>query len=193
VVYGAIEGFVYDDAAGSHTASDVAVQLDQSRTTTTDATGHYRFDDVPEGPHTVLLNTAELAADYSPGPAPPVSPKVKPRAISRIDLRIVKAGTFIRGTLRGLAPDDEGTVRLENIVISLISDQGDQIRYTTCDRTGEFAFYNLPPGKYQVSLDQTTLPENYILLSAPTLDADDPQPQFLIRKPVRDLPVRRVL
>ena len=176
-----------------HPASDVAVQLDHSRTTTTDSTGHYRFDDVPEGQHTVLPDIAELAADYSPGPPPPVSPTVKPRVISRVDLHLVKAGTFIKGTLHGLAPDDEGNVRLENIVINLISADGDQIRYTTCDSTGDFAFYNLPAGKYQIEVDQTTLPENYILISPPSIDADTPQPEFVIRKQVKQLPIRRVL
>ena len=191
-VYGTIEGFVYDDATGTHPAPDVAVQLDKSRTVTTDASGHYRFDDVPEGAHTVLPDLAELAADYSPGP-PPTAPKVKPRAIARVDLRLVKAGTFIRGTLRGLAPGDEGTVRLENIVINLISPAGDQLRYTTCDSDGDFAFYNLPAGKYHVAVDPATLPENYILISPPSIDADTPHPEFIIRKQVKQLPIRRVL
>ena len=160
VIYGSIEGFVFDDATGTNGAGGISVQLDKSRFATTDATGRYRFDDVPEGLHAVALNTTELPAEYSPGPVSGGSVTVKPRGIARQDLRVVKAGSSIRGVLTGLATEDLGTVRLENIVISLSSGS-----YTTCDSTGQFGFYNLAAGQYSVSVDPTSLPENYVVVS----------------------------
>ena len=201
-IYGAIEGFVFDDAEGSHGAEAVSVQLDKARTATTDSAGHYRFADVPEGAHAVSLNMAELAADLSPGPAPPASIVVKPRGVARVDLRVVKAGSSIRGSVRGLAAEDLGVVRLDSIVVNLSPVGGEpdarKSAYTTCDSGGEFAFYNLAAGRYSVSLDRNSLPEDYVLISEGDLKADlgngaDPPPMaFRIEKHVKQLPVRKV-
>jgi hypothetical protein len=192
VVYGAIEGFVYEN--GSTGAAGISILLDHSRAAVTDDTGRYRFEEVPEGTHAVALNMAELPAEYSPGHAGPGSVQVKPRGVARADLRVVKAGSSIQGVVRGLAAEDQGLVRLENIVINL-SLAGN---YTTCDGAGEFAFYNLTPGQYRVSLDNTNLPENYVLVSEPqvTVDLDGstvaPAIIFRIEKRVVELPVRKV-
>lgn len=195
-VYGAIEGFVYDGGSGtaSKGAAGVSVQLDRSRYAVTDNAGRYRFDEVPEGPHALALNMAELPADYSPGDGSPASVQVKPRSVARADLRVVKAGAAIEGVVRGLAAEDVGVVRLENIVINLSSSGS----YTTCDDDGEFTFYNLTPGQYRVSIDRATLPENYVLVSEPeaTVDlsaaASAPVVTFRIEKRVEELPVRKV-
>lgn len=194
IVYGAVEGFVYDDATGSHGAPGVSLRLDQSRTASTDDMGHYRFTDVPEGRHSVELDLMDLAADLSPGPVAPSAATVKPRGVARIDLRVVKAGSAIAGVVRGIAKEDEGLVRLENIVLDL-SPAG---TYTTCDNDGAFGFFNLTPGEYHVSLDKTTLPENYVLVSPQEVTVDlsgsgaPPTLVFQIEKRVRELPVRKV-
>jgi hypothetical protein len=194
VVYGAVEGFVYDSATGSHGAPGVSVRLDKSRTASTDEKGRYRFADVPEGRHSVELDLMDLAADLSPGPAAPSGIAVKPRGVARVDLRVVKAGSAIVGTVRGIARDDEGIVRLENIVLDL-SPVG---TYTTCDNDGAFGFFNLEPGQYRVSLDKTTLPENYVLVSQQEvmvdLSGNGPVLSlvFQIEKRIRELPVRKV-
>ena len=106
----------------------------------------------------------------------------------------MRAGSSVRGIVRGLAIEDEGVVRLENIVINLDPSGV----YTTCDGGGEFGFYNLTPGLYQASLDKATLPQDYVLVSAPQLTVDLTQPGappalvFQIEKHVRQLPVRKV-
>ena len=199
VVYGTIEGFVFDDATGTHGAADVSVQLDKSRTATTDSTGRYRFDNVPEGAHAVALNLAELAADYSPGPPPPASILVRPRAIARVDLRVVQAGSFVRGVVEGLAKDDIGVVRLQDIVVTLEPTEGDKpASETSCDGGGAFAFYNLTAGRYRVSVAQATLPEDYVIVSDSEVEVDPSAASgqaglvFRMEKHVKELPVRRV-
>ena len=195
VVYGSVEGFVFgDDKAG---VSGVSVQLDKARAALTDPTGRYRFDDVPEGAHAVSINIPELAADLSPGPIPQAPAAVKPRATVRVDLNVVRAGSSIRGLVKGLATEDQGVVRLENIVIDL-SGEGKEDTYTTCDSNGEFAFFNLPAGQYTVRVDRTTLPENYVLLTQGEFQAqlgagaDPPLMVFRLEKRVKQLPVRKV-
>lgn len=194
VVYGAVEGYVYDSATGSHGVAGISISLDRSRTRATDGNGHYRFDDVPEGGHAIALNMDELPADFSPGPAPPASIPVKPRAIARVDLRVVTSGSSIRGAVQGLALEDRGIARLEDVVINLAPGSS----YTTCDGGGEFAFYNLTPGQYRLSIDLSTLPEGYVPDSEVEAAADlggqneAPVVVFRIRKHVEELPVRKV-
>jgi hypothetical protein len=193
-VYGSIEGFVYDGATGEKPAPGVSVRLDKGRTTNTDVSGRFRFQDVTEGSHGVELDMAELAADRSPGPpAPPAA--VKPRKISRVDLRVVEAGSAIRGFVEGLAKEDEGIVRLEGIAFHLVP-SGNK---TDSDNNGTFVFFNLQAGKYAVRIDEDTLPEGYQLASEPELavsmedGSEAPALVFRIRKKdVPALPVRRV-
>ena len=195
VVYGRVEGFVCgDDRIG---VSGISVQLDKTRSATTDVEGHYRFADVPEGAHAVSLNVPELAADLSPGPSAQGSAMVKPRSVARVDLNVVRAGSSIRGVVRGLAPEDQGVVRLENIAIYLSGGGKDDV-YTTCDSNGEFAFFNLPAAIYNVRVDRASLPENYVLVSEGELaaelgrGADPPVMVFRMEKRVKQLPVRKV-
>jgi hypothetical protein len=139
-----------------------------------------------------------MAADFSPGPVARALITVKPRGVARTDLCVVKAGSSIRGLVRGLATEDQGVARLENIVISLsLAGAGKDASYTTCESDGEFGFYNLTAGQYRVWIDPATLPENYALISAPDAvadlsAADVPPIIFRIEKRVRQLPVRKV-
>jgi hypothetical protein len=197
VVYGAIAGFVYDDGSVSSRLPGIAVQLDQSRTATTDETGRYRFADVPEGPHTVLIDGAALSADYSAGPAPPGPVVVRPRVTERVDLRVVSASSSIRGVLSGLAEEDIGVVRMERIVINL-SGGGTLDTYTTCDSKGGFAFYNLRAGHYTVTVERSSLPADYRLISSGDASVDletatPPPISFRMEKHAVELPRRKVI
>ena len=202
VVYGAIEGFVYEDAPGPQGGlAGISVQLDSGRTARTGAGGRYRFDDVPEGAHSVTLNvaelTADLAADLSPGPAAEGPVAVHPRSTSRLDLRVVKTSSSLRGTLLGLSPEDQGLFRMENIVIYLTS-AGKFDSYTTCDKNGKFAFFNLRNGHYILTVDRTTLPENYVMASPGEVSVDLGAPTplpivFQMEKHLKNIPVRKIL
>jgi len=191
---GSVQGFVYTGATGSKPAPGVSVSLDKTRTTISDASGQFRFDDVAEGSHAVELDMAELAADRSPGPAAPPA-IVKPRKVSRVDLRVVEAGSAIRGIVDGLAKEDEGAVRLDRIAFHLDPSGAD----TDSDGNGAFAFYNLEAGKYVVRINQDTLPEGYSLASEPELPVavgEGGEAAALVfrirRKVVPALPVHRV-
>jgi hypothetical protein len=191
VIYGAVEGFVYD---GTTPVPDVPVQIDQTRFTTTDSAGHYRFDDIPDGSHAIGLNLTELPADLSPGPAAgPIV--VKPRSITRADLHVVKAGSSIHGAITGIVPEDKDNVHLDAVIVNLSTPGRDDV-YTTCSSSGEFAFYNLPAGTYSVFVDRASLPADYTVVSDAVpveLGASDPPPVvFRIQKHVSKLPLRKV-
>jgi hypothetical protein len=191
-VYGIIEGVVYDLGSGPVPAPGISLKLDGQRATSTDATGHYRFDDVTEGAHKVELNMDELPAEFSPGAASPGPADVKPRKSTRFDLQIVRADSAIQGKVEGIAPEDAGAIFLNDVVVAI-----DPGTYTTCSNGGAFGFYNLTPGQYQISIDTKTLPENYVLDSEPVVSVDltsagSPQVLFRIKKQVEQLPVRRV-
>jgi hypothetical protein len=193
-IYGSIEGFVYDGATGSKGEPGVSVSLDKSRTTISDVSGRYRFEDVPEGRHSVELDMAELPADRSPGPLPPPFIAVRPRRIARVDLRVVDAGSAIQGHVQGIAKEDEGVVRLEGITFRLAPTGG----MTDTDNSGAFGFFNLEAGRYNVTIDTDTIPEGYVLDSEPEVvvsigeGAAPPVTYRIRKKPAPVVPVRKV-
>jgi uncharacterized membrane protein YgcG len=153
---GRVEGLVMEKSIdGMHPAAGIPVSLAHSRTAVTDASGHYQFAAVPEGPHEVGLDMEQLPTDYEPGPATTARVSVEPRAIARADFSVVRL-TCLTGKV--VAP---AGARLEDSVIRL----GGTDRYTTPYQDGSFAFYNLREGEYEVVFDEQTVPEGYLLAS----------------------------
>src|SRR5207244_3801162 len=65
---GSVEGFVMDRlAGGNHPAEGVTLSIDQALTAMTDADGHFRFPEVPEGSRRVVLALHELPAEFEAG------------------------------------------------------------------------------------------------------------------------------
>jgi hypothetical protein len=153
---GSVQGLIKEQSlAGERPATNVAVSLDGMRWVVSDASGHYQFDDVPEGFHQVGLDMDRLPTDYEPGPAAQGTVRVEPRAIARADFNVVRL-TFLAGRI--VAP---AGVPVESVVIRLVG----RDRYTTPYVDGSFYFYNLREGEYQVMIDDQTLPEGCLLWS----------------------------
>ena len=187
---GAVEGFVYARMMeGPQTAAGIPVSLDASRSVQTDATGRFRFSEVPEGSHKVTVVTRELPADYDPGPVPEATVVVQPRRVARAELDVLPL-TMIQGRVVGFSG-----VPAENILIKLLPTD----RYTTTGSDGNFSFQNLREGDYELLLDEQTLPEHSRLKSpnrvpcATRLGRSLPaiQFEFEVRQPEK--PVRKVL
>ena len=157
---GSVQGLVMEQSlAGPRPAANVAVALDRSRTVLTDANGRYDFLDVPEGPHEVAVDLEQLPTDYEPGTDVKVHVTVEPRALERADFNVVRL-TSLAG--RVAAP---AGVLVEGVVVRLAGTD----RYTTPDADGSFAFYNLREGEYDVAIDDNSLPEGFMLVSAPSV------------------------
>jgi hypothetical protein len=173
---------------GNRPAEGIPVSID-GRTVTTDALGRFVFSEVPEGAHKVELAFRELPAEFDPGQNTRNTVLVRPGKLSRADFDVVRLG-LIQGKIT--APQD---VPVDDVVVRL-SPGG---RYTTPNLEGNFYFYNLREGEYEVAVDKNTLPEYA------TMDKSEPVSvsvrvgqelqevnfQFDIRKPQK--PIRKVL
>jgi len=157
---GSVEGVVKLKAlATASYVPGIAVSLDGSQTEVTGSDGRYYFKNVPEGPHEVALALAQLPADFDPDGAVKSQVLVLPRRPSRADFEVLPLVT-IQGTVHG--PEN---VPLEDIVIRLAPGT----RYTTTNKQGDFTFYNVREGDFQLALDPQTLPEGGALSSPATV------------------------
>ncbi len=148
---GNIEGVVRLKTMGAASyAPGIPVSLDGSQTTYSGPDGHYFFQNIPEGTHEVALALAQLPADFDPGESPKSRLVVQPRRVARTDFEVLPLET-IHGAVHG--PEK---APLEDIVIRLVPGN----RYTTTNKEGNFTFYNVREGDFEVALDAATLPEN---------------------------------
>jgi hypothetical protein len=147
---GAVEGFVniegVDPAAP---APGVAVLLDGNRPAVADENGRFRFEEVPQGEHVVQLHLRELPADFNPADIVHARVVVQPRKTARAEFHVVQLGA-ISGALRGPAGTNPG-----GVVIRMRPGN----EYAVTDEQGRFAFYNVKPGAYELSIDPEWLPE----------------------------------
>jgi hypothetical protein len=153
---GGIEGVIRLKTMGDPSyVPGIPVSLDGSQTVFSGLDGHYVFQNIPEGPHEVALALAQLPADFDPGDLLKTRLVVQPRRAARADFEVLPLVT-IRGQVHG--PEK---APLEDIVIRLAPGS----RYTTTNKDGQFTFYNVREGDFEVALDPKTLPEDAALNS----------------------------
>jgi len=156
-VMGAIEGFVREvDADDATPVASVPVQLDNNRTELTDQDGRFRFTDVAQGAHSVQLTPRQLPAEFDPTSAKELKVAVQARRTTRADLSLVRLGS-----LSGKIVAPSGTP-LDDVIVRIAGSR----RYTSPDADGNFTIYNLPQGRYQVTLDAGTLPADHKITTA---------------------------
>lgn len=187
---GAVEGVVMQEMmAGKRAVRGIPVSLDGTRASVSDANGHYRFIDVPEGVHHISLDTSQLPADFDSGGVAETDVKVEPRAVARTDFNVARL-TYATGKVAAPAG-----MALENVLIRLLP--GD--RYTTPDADGNFGFYNLREGDYELVVDAESLPADSTVVSAARLpisvrlDAAPVNAQFELGVRKSEKPVRLMI
>jgi hypothetical protein len=187
---GAVEGVVFEVTAAGRGGpiEGVPVVLDGSRPAETNATGHFRFEDVPEGTHTVALAARSLPAELDPGPAREARIVVKPRATARADLEVERL-TAVSGKVSGAKG-----VPVENILVRLVPTG----RYTSTDAEGRFAFHNLRAGNYDATLDASSFAPDVLVAGPGTLpvqvrlDQEAPPLEFHVELHKKEKPVRHI-
>jgi hypothetical protein len=193
-VTGSVEGFVSEtSASGSHRVDGISVILDNDRVVKTDSEGRFVIPAVPEGPHHVGLAVTELPAEFNPGAISESGVMVAAQKISRVDLQVIRLGEILGHVDAPPKSGDDNDV--ESIVIRM--EPGG--RYTTPDADGNFGFYNLPEGEYQIKLDSTSLPVHGAMTTAAefpvTVKGGQPLPEirfgYVIKIPEK--PVHRTL
>jgi hypothetical protein len=187
---GVVEGVVAEQMMkGNRGVEGIPVSLDGGRITITQPDGRYRFSDVPEGVHRIDLDMQALPADFETGTAIEEHVRVEPRATVRADLNVVRL-TSLTGKIS--APPG---MAVDNVVVRLSPSH----RYTTPDDDGNFTFYNLREGDYEVAIDEETLPEGSVLRSparasvAVRLDAEANAALFEIGTRTIEKPVRMMI
>jgi hypothetical protein len=192
-ITGTVEGMVFIlTASGRQPAAEVAITLESGRTALTGPDGHYRLADVPEGAHVATINLERLPADFNPGPVTRIPVMIGPRKIARADFDLYSLGGFAGKVTAGPA---SGFESLEGILVRLQPGG----RYTTTDKDGNFAFYNLPEETYQVEIAVETLPAEARLKSdsaVPQVIRSGVAPKtvrFEIERRSVEKPVRRVI
>lgn len=188
-LFGSLEGFVHERrVSGDLPAAGIPVSLDSNRTVTSGADGRFRFSEVAEGVHRVMVSQTELPADYDPGDPGQTTVAVHPRRITRADFTVLRL-TSLSGRVEG--PEN---APLGNILIRL-APLG---RYTTTGEDGRFVFHNLREGDYEAALDPATLPEGSLVAEAARLpavvrlDAASPEIRFRFQSGQKPKAVRKV-
>ena len=127
----------------------------------TDSTGIYAFEHVPAGKYVMSLDENGLPAAYAARGGQRAIEVTRGEAI-QVDWNLIKAS----GTVKGLVYiDRNANGRLdsgEGLAGAVVTIDG---RATASAVDGTFAFYNLPPGQYQIRLDASRLPERVSPLS----------------------------
>ncbi len=193
-VTGSVEGFVSEvSSSGALRVEGIPVTLDHDRVVKTNSEGRYVIPAVPEGPHRVGLAAGELPAEFDPGAVSEITVAVTPQRISRGDLQVIRLGQIL-GHVD--APPKSGT---DNDVETILIRLEPGARYTTPDADGNFGFYNLPEGQYQIKLDATSLPAHGAMTTeaefAVTMKTGQPVPEIRFGYMIQILekPVRRTL
>jgi hypothetical protein len=187
---GSVEGVVTVRALnGGMLAPGIPVTIDGGRSATTGPDGHYRFAEVPEGPHEIALSASELPADYDPGTPSKAKVLVQPRRTARTDFEV-----FPLATIEGRVDGPKG-MDLDGTVIRLVPGE----RYTTANSDGRFVLYNVREGDYELVLDPKTLPDRAELRSeaavARVVRVGNPIPaiSFTVAAGNTGKPIRKVL
>lgn len=139
-----------------------------SRTTTTDASGHFTFL-VPEGDYTVSYNTSQTAMAGFPDATNATSltfhasPGEDWHPV--LDFGVDNSGSLgdrLWNDANNNGVQDAGEVGLPNVTVNLYSADGTTwLGATVTDGMGMYLFPGLPDGTYLVKVDTTTLPAGY--------------------------------
>ncbi|MGN7948869.1 MSCRAMM family protein [Microbacterium sp. 22215] len=142
----AVSGRVVDGEGNP--VAGVTVTVDGTTTTTTDADGTYLFDEVPVGPHTVVVTPPPGYSTTDPT-EPLVVPEDSEVPIELADFVLVEN------------PDLSGTVRSNGTGVAgvvITATAGDDVVTAVTDANGDYTFPRLPAGDYEITM---TTPDGY--------------------------------
>gem|GEM_PF-876961 len=136
-------------------------------TTTTDATGSYTFNGLPDGAYTIMVDTTTLPPTFMQT-GDPDGVMDNSENVSLAPGEAYTDGNFgyqsqsaigdtIWFDLDGDGVQDVGEDGIAGVTVILTLPNGDVIS-TVTDANGNYLFGNLPPGDYVVTVDKTTLP-----------------------------------
>ncbi len=153
--------------------SDISFFLEDGSQTYSDRYGKFMFSRVPEGLHSVSLDSRHIPADYYLLSSESQSVVVEKRKTSRVEFRLVEASTVGGQVFQDMNKNgilDEDDILMKDVLIILKALSAEKLPETAreiipqelnsyTDEKGQFIFENILPGVYELSLDQETLPK----------------------------------
>jgi hypothetical protein len=166
-----IEGHVFRDDningvfnVGEPGLPNIHVQLEDGQSVTTDKHGYFRFQAVSASIHRVSIHLAQFSEPIRLTCASEQQADVIRQRSSVVDFGIINFARLMGNVFNdlrfenALQPDSKGMAE-----IHLILDDGKQKRTIVSEGTGEYQVDDIPPGDYQLSVDRSTLPANYVV------------------------------
>lgn len=142
---GVLEGTVVDDAGDPVADTEVTISGDGlDRTTTTDASGGYRLEDVPAGDYDGVTATADGYNESDP-----VNVTVPPNgAASGVDFQVAERTAAVNGTVTDARSGDP----IEGATVE-VARNGTVVATASTNATGEYRIDGLDPDEYDVTAD----------------------------------------
>ena len=161
-----ITGQVYYDvdydgqfkAAVDRPLAGTQVWLDETKSTTADAGGYFRFDGLAPGSHRLRVAMDTLPANLLFAHND-VTVAVLPYRANREDFRAIPTGS-IEGKVTIVKLDETGREMEMALPDARITATGNRESFAEGD--GSFLFGDLPPGRYQLQLDSATVPASFV-------------------------------
>lgn len=173
-----IEGRVFMDSnnndqqdANENGIAGITVQLDASRTVTTNARGDFKFESLEAGEYELTLLSNALGVTIRAN-SMQHRISVSPRQTVTISLGLNNTGSvsgrvfndllLTEGSTAGDAPGLKAvSLRLYQIDANSCAIKAQPLFYQTTNSKGDYQFRNLAPGRYVLQVDPNTLPENF--------------------------------
>lgn len=179
IFYSGVEGFVYidKDRDGFYSASDiplkgVEVRLSTGEKVYTDPMGHYLFDNLYPGEYALGIKKETLPQNSQLDSPSPVAISLFDGLIDRVDFRLtereparIKGVVYFDRLKNGQFDSDDTGVKNIKIILHNHSE-------TFTDDSGNYSFSNVAPGKYRLSLLESSLPKGCKLASDKYFEID---------------------
>lgn len=156
---GVIKGSVFVDLnrngikdPGEEGISDIDITFKNYFDVTTDSDGNYIAANIPTGYVKVGVNKNTLPVFYTPTVADALV-KVEKHKVYQANLGVI----VTPGNIMGMIESSNDNIATKEVILLLLDENGNEIKYTTSDSVGSYYLGSIPPGKYIVKVDPNYL------------------------------------
>jgi len=164
------------------------VQLNNGRTALTDEHGQFQFGGLPAGEYIVRVPLAQLGDGVRATTATDQIVRLYERRTVEADFGVVNFSRLIGNVFNDYALDGARQADAPGIRgIAVIIRGQDSERSVTTDGAGDFSIDDIPPGRYEISIDARTVPPDYSSVLVTTAVEIAPSATAVVNLPMRAL------